>query len=162
MRNIVTACVLGSAFTLAAASDAVSKAEYMSISILDMVPLTDEATRSFSFTQAGATVSADGCFATSLDLPNGAVLKNIKAYYKLNPSRKIDLTFLVRQEYGSSGSSGTGTALDNDSGNVEVKTIRLGNHVIDNKKYSYSIGVCIENGDGFLFPARLKYKLPKK
>jgi hypothetical protein len=98
------------------------------------------------------------CLNAGVNLPDGAVVKEVQVWFSSNGVHEL-YTTLMRTELGTgSGRSIGGGVFRDSSGNRVTRTSTVGDAVatIDNAKYQYGFGVCIQGTTTFQ-GARIKY-----
>jgi hypothetical protein len=134
------------------------KTGWYSIPTAAMVPTTD--TWAYSDSVFGSELSNSGgaCFSAGVNLPEGATVTEIRAWYKsstVNDAR----TFFLRTNLpsGATDSIVDQTSPDSTGTRKPVAYAVTANNVTNNGRYSYSFGTCANNSTTRFYGARITY-----
>jgi hypothetical protein len=139
-----------------------AKTGYLSVSSMDFAPDSLQgATNDYVNAWDGSlSNSALGrCFNAGVNLPQGAKMTQITFYYQSDATSDLG-GYLVRRNPASGSGTYAVTSTPADNSNIATSVtaaIPLNYRTINNKKYAYGVGVCLET-EGTLFNgARITY-----
>jgi len=130
---------------------------WYSIPTTAMVPTTD--VWAYSDSAFGSELSSSGgaCFTTGVNLPQGATVTEIRAWYKSSTANDAR-TFFLRTNLATGATDSIVDQTDPDSSGTRqpVAYAVATNNVANNSRYSYGFGTCT-NSDSHFNGARVTY-----
>ncbi len=132
-----------------------AKNGYLGISNLGMVP--NKGAGDYD-NGAGLGTSIFKCFSRGINLPHGAIIKNLTVFHRGFEQGDV-YTSLVRQHISDSGLDTIGARTSTTTTGLRVSfsaPIDQNFAVVDNAQYTYAFNICLNPGSVF-FNARLGY-----
>ena len=158
--GLLALIVVGTAYAITSSSFKYSstKTGYVSVSHMDLA--ADNSGNTY-FNNWSTGLAADGCYNAGVNLPQGSKVKSVTYFYESGVGAGSDFFGrFVRQDMPNSTGLDLFTAVNpvNNTGLPSSVTATVGaaNQTINNKRYSYGIGVC-PGSDGNFLGARVKY-----
>ena len=132
---------------------------FYSIHAMAMAP--DDGSTAYVISWPGSVLStsSSNCFNTGLHLPQGAEIKNVRAYYSSNSQSNFGVAIArITLATGASVFLASQTVIDDSNTRTAVTLQTLaGQSKVNNNTYAYGFGVCIGPGTYF-YGARILYK----
>jgi len=154
-----TAALIGTAHAITdtAFTYSTPKLGFFSIHPRALSPNTNTMGYIISTNQAQISGTSTGCFATAVNLPQGAKVETIVTWYA-SGAGQTPTVGLFRQHQSDGVSDGYNVALLSNTGARVQNTINVaGNLTIDNSAYSYEFHFCPASSDNIFYTARIKY-----
>ena len=130
---------------------------YFAISPMAMSPGNSSQSAPYDTNWIPPVLGGVGCYQASVNLPQGAKLARVNTYYRSNESSDLTIYFVRGDPTSNVTASITATIPDDsNSRKVATQTVTGGLATIDNAKFNYGYGVCLDDGTLF-YGARLVY-----
>jgi len=138
------------------------KQGFVSLDPAGFVPLTNVAADAYAiyyvYDGAISTSAAGSCFGTSVNMPHGAKIKTLTAWYQ----KRVRVS-LFRHKAADGSASSTAIAdktFASAQTTVQEETVAITDpalQTINNRDYSYAAVICLPHTDDYLFGVRLAY-----
>jgi hypothetical protein len=109
----------------------------------------------------------DGCFSAGVHLPHGATITQLRVFYKSDPlddvggpDGTVPTAYLLRREFSTNASQRVGFDALPDSATPTSYVVSLNDArtTVNNTRYSYGFGICLENSGDTFHSARITYR----
>jgi len=105
------------------------------------------------------TPGDDGCFSAGVHLPHGATITKLTVFYKSDPDFTVPTAYFLRKEFSSGDSQQVGFNALPDSAmrTSNIVPLNAARTTVNNNRYSYGFGICLENNGDTFYAARIVY-----
>jgi hypothetical protein len=160
---LVAAAILGAA---QAATDTIyrystPKTGFLGIDNMALIPDSDNALAYQNNWDTGLRprMGENGCFNAGVHLPHGAIIARLVVFYRSAADATVPRAYLLRKEFSTGTSQQVGFSALPDAATRTSYDVSLDDALatVNNSRYSYGFGICLENSGDTFYAARIVY-----